>query len=180
MKKVIGFVGMPGSGKSTALNIAQNYGSIVVMGDVVREETLHKGLEINSENLGKTAKELRAQFGPEIVAQRCIEKVVKLTDTIIFIDGLRSISELNTFKKAFPIQIVAIHAPDHLRHEWLIKRGREDDSVAIDIIKNRDQREIQFGLLELIKVADYTLENLGSKSALEHACEELIKKILNE
>ena len=53
-KLVIGLAGMPGSGKSVVVDTARELGyDIVVMGDVVRQETLKRGLELTPQNVGK-------------------------------------------------------------------------------------------------------------------------------
>jgi len=39
-KVLIGFVGLPGSGKSTVLKAIEDLGIIVTMGDIIRNETL--------------------------------------------------------------------------------------------------------------------------------------------
>ena len=45
--KVIGFVGLPASGKTEAAKVAQELGiPIIRMGDVVREEVKRRGLDI--------------------------------------------------------------------------------------------------------------------------------------
>ncbi|MFZ2536174.1 AAA family ATPase, partial [Methanothrix sp.] len=52
--KIIGFVGLPGSGKGEASKIARELGlSVVVMGDVIRQEAARQGLEPTDQNLGR-------------------------------------------------------------------------------------------------------------------------------
>ncbi|MDD1759688.1 MAG: AAA family ATPase [Methanothrix sp.] len=47
--KIIGFVGLPGSGKSVASNVARDMGiEVLVMGDVIRQEAARLGLEPKS------------------------------------------------------------------------------------------------------------------------------------
>ena len=54
-KFVVGLTGMPGSGKSLVVKIAQELGyEVIVMGDVVRKEAKKRGIEPNLNNLGKT------------------------------------------------------------------------------------------------------------------------------
>jgi len=61
-KLVIGLAGMPGAGKSVVVSAAKEGGyGIFVMGDVVREETASRGLELNPQNVGKVMLELREQ-----------------------------------------------------------------------------------------------------------------------
>ncbi|MHC1593685.1 MAG: AAA family ATPase, partial [Methanotrichaceae archaeon] len=52
--KIVGFVGMPGSGKSVAADVARQMGiQVVVMGDVIRDEAARLGLEPCDQNLGR-------------------------------------------------------------------------------------------------------------------------------
>jgi dephospho-CoA kinase len=54
-KLVVGLAGMPGSGKSLVVNTARELGyDIVVMGDVIRQETLKRGLDLNPRMLEKS------------------------------------------------------------------------------------------------------------------------------
>lgn len=73
--QLIGIVGLPGAGKSTALEAVQNYGPIFIMGNVVREELVKRGIEYTSENLGNLSKQLRQEFGENVIAMKIIEKV---------------------------------------------------------------------------------------------------------
>ena len=53
-KLVIGVVGMPGAGKSLVVEVARKKGyAIVVMGDIVREETQKEGLALTQKTLEK-------------------------------------------------------------------------------------------------------------------------------
>ncbi len=68
--KVIGFCGLPGSGKSTVLKAIEDLGTIITMGDVIRNEANHRNIAPSDENLGKIALELRKNYGPEIIAEK--------------------------------------------------------------------------------------------------------------
>ncbi len=75
-KIVVGLAGMPGSGKSLVVDTARELGyAIVVMGDVIREETAKRGLELTPQNVGKVMLQLRADGGNTVVAQKCIPKI---------------------------------------------------------------------------------------------------------
>ena len=59
-KIVVGLAGMPGSGKSIVVETARAEGyAVVVMGDVIREETQKRGLKPTPNNIGKVMLELR-------------------------------------------------------------------------------------------------------------------------
>jgi len=69
-KVVIGVAGMPGAGKATVREMVQamDY-SVVVMGDVIREETKRRKLEPTPENIGCIMLKLREEEGPTVVAE---------------------------------------------------------------------------------------------------------------
>ena len=86
--KLIGVVGLIGSGKGTfADHVSKSYGyEKITYGDILRELTMEKGLDVKRENLIATRKETLEKYGDEyigrIVAQRIEgkEKVVNLGD----------------------------------------------------------------------------------------------------
>ena len=95
--KIIGFVGLPGSGKSVASDVAREMGfSVLVMGDVIRQEAAARGLEPSDENLGRVGTAIRATEGPEAVARRILKRAGK--ERIIVVDGLRSKAEADFFR----------------------------------------------------------------------------------
>ncbi|MFX0012705.1 MAG: AAA family ATPase, partial [Candidatus Hermodarchaeota archaeon] len=106
--KVIGFVGLPGSGKSEVLNAIKDLGVIITMGDVVRNEARERNIDPSDENLGKIAQELREAFGPEIIAKKCEKLIRNLDANVIFIDGLRSNAEVKLFRKSWKFPVIAV------------------------------------------------------------------------
>ncbi|HNT73008.1 MAG TPA: AAA family ATPase, partial [Methanothrix sp.] len=67
--KIVGFVGMPGSGKSAAAGVAREMNiPVVVMGDVIREEAARRGLPPTDRNLGAVGNDLRSKEGPDAIA----------------------------------------------------------------------------------------------------------------
>jgi dephospho-CoA kinase len=103
-KLVIGLTGMPGSGKSLVVEAAKKLGyAVVTMGDVIREETAKRGLELNPANVGKVMLELRAESGDQVIAKKCIPKILQTESPRVMVDGLRSYAEAEVFKAAFAI-----------------------------------------------------------------------------
>ena len=150
--KIIAFTGMPGSGKSEAVKIAKELGiQVIRMGDCVWEEVKRRGLELNDENVGRIADEMRKKHGMDIWAKRTLEKIDKSPDKIV-IDGIRNIEEMDFFREKLgkDFLLVAIHASPETRYKRLMDRKREDDNLTIDRIKNRDERELRWGIGVLI------------------------------
>jgi len=129
--KIIGFVGLPGSGKSVASDVARKMGlTVLVMGDIIRLEAARLGLQPNDESLGMVGNMLRAQDGPQAVARRILEKAKSTGEDTIIVDGLRSKAEADFLRAhSEEFHLVEIHAPGDSRLMWIMNRGRSDDPV---------------------------------------------------
>ncbi|GAB6134599.1 dephospho-CoA kinase [Thermococcus prieurii] len=178
--------GMPGSGKSRIVKEFEKRGfPSVSLGDIVREETVKRGLELTKENVAKVSIRLRQELGQNAVAKLAVEKVRALLEEspLVVIDGVRSLDEVGTFRGAFPgekIVIVAVHTPPKLRFERLKARGRHDDPQSWEDFEERDWKELRFGIGGVIAMADYMLINDGSKEEYEEKVETLIEDITRE
>jgi len=178
--KIVAFTGMPFSGKSEAVKIAKEQNIPVIrMGDMVWEETKCQGLEINDSNVGKIANDMRKTHGMDIWAQKTYEKIKTMKDVEkLVIDGVRNIEEVEFFEKNLgkDFVLVAVKVPDDLRHKRAMNRGREDDSMNIKKIKERDRRELGWGLEKVIDSADIKILNEGP---IEDFCEK-IKEVFKD
>ena len=97
--KIIGFVGLPGSGKGEASQIARLHGlAVVVMGDVIRQEAARQGLEPTDQNLGSIGNALRAAQGSDVVAKKTFERALATGKEVVVVDGLRSREEADFFR----------------------------------------------------------------------------------
>ena len=178
-KIVVGLAGMPGSGKSLFVDAAKDLGfTIVVMGDVIREETKKLGLELTPQNVGKVMLQLRADGGTAVVAQKCIPKINAQENNKILIDGLRSLYEVEAFKTHFAqFSIVAIHASPETRFTRLTDRRRSDDSNGWDAFRDRDMRELSVGLGNVIAVAEQMIVNDNKVETLKPKVAEALRRI---
>jgi len=178
VNRVIGFCGLPGSGKSTAIDAIRELGVIITMGDVIRNEAKKRGVETTDDNLGKIAKEMRENHGPKIVAEKCVELISDLNEEVIFIDGVRSFSEVNIFRKSWKFPLIAIILNDKSRFERLSERGRSDDPKKVDDLTERDERELGFGLEDVIKKADYKVSNDSTIEDLKRKVKKIVLAII--
>jgi dephospho-CoA kinase len=178
--------GMPGSGKSKIVKEFESRGfPSVSMGDIVREETVKRGLELTKENVAKVSIRLRQELGQNAVAKLAVEKVrelLKETDVVV-IDGVRSLDEVGTFRSAFPgerIVTIAVHTPPRQRFERLRARGRHDDPRSWEDFEERDWKELKFGIGNVMAMADYMLVNDGPHDDYVRRVRELVRTILAE
>jgi predicted RNA binding protein with dsRBD fold (UPF0201 family)/dephospho-CoA kinase len=177
--KVIAFVGMPGAGKSEASGVALEMGlPVIIMGDVLREEVKSRGLAPTDENTGAVANQLRKEEGMDAIAKRCIPKIEALGCRIVVIDGIRGIAEVETFKRAFGenFSLVKIDAPFELRLDRLRRRARSDDSGTEEWLRQRDERELSWGMGLAIDAAANSVVNLDPIEKFKDEIRSIIRK----
>ena len=178
--------GMPGSGKSKIVKEFERRGfPSVSMGDLVREETVKRGLELTKENVAKVSIRLRQELGQNAVAKLAVERVRELlkSNPLVVIDGVRSLDEVGTFRGAFPgeeIVIIAVHTSPHSRFERLKARGRHDDPKTWEEFEERDWKELKFGIGNVIAMADYMIVNDCDKGEYRRRVKALVGRILAE
>lgn len=177
--RIIAFVGMPASGKSVAGRVARDKGIHVInMGDVIREEVLRRGLEPTDANTGGVGTDLRENEGMDAVAKYCVPKINSSGTDMVVIDGVRGIAEIEFFKKEFgkDFTLVNINSPIRMRLERVKVRGRSDDMTNIDALRNRDERELGWGLGKAIQAADITIPNAAGIKKFKHSILELLEQ----
>jgi dephospho-CoA kinase len=179
--KIIAFTGMPFSGKSEAVKIARDQSiSVIRMGDMVWDEAKKRGLELSDKNVGFVANEMREKKGKDVWAKKTIEKIKEMKDSRhLVIDGIRNLEEVETFEKELgnDFVLVAVKVSDEIRYKRAMNRGREDDSQDIDLIKERDERELSWGLREVIESADIIISNEGTVEKFQEEIKEIFNKI---
>lgn len=158
--RIMGVSGLAGSGKSFVSELATKRGAIIVsMGDIIREEAKKRG-----ESTGETAENLRKEHGQYIVAELTVKKIKKLLDegltSSIVVEGIRSPHEVNLFKENFSdFIILSIFANQEIRFERIKARKREDDATNFDEFKIREDRELNFGIGDVVSLSDKIIIN---------------------
>jgi dephospho-CoA kinase len=178
-KLVLGVAGMPGSGKSLVVRVAKDMGyDVVVMGDVVRQEAQSRSLEPNAENIGRIMLELREKEGRTVMAKRCVPKIAEAKKDKVVVDGIRSLDEVEEFKKRFPkFSLVAICSSPETRFQRLYRRRRTDDAEDWEVFNERDARELRVGLGNAIAMADYTVVNEEALVAVKNRIRHVLGRV---
>lgn len=185
---VICLTGMPGAGKSTVANSLKDKGFLVItMGDVIREEALRLKLDLNDTNLGKLMVKLREESGPGAVAELVIRKIDPILvssgdrhTSVLIVDGIRSIAEVCVLKCVGHVRILAIHASTDIRFVHLKERRRTDAPLAQSDFMERERRELDVGISEVIALADEVIANNRlTIGQLEAAAFEIVAKWIN-
>ncbi len=170
---------MPGAGKSEVASAFHNAGiPLIIMGDVIRQETRNRGLETNPENTKKVMLELRELHGPGAVATRCLDGLCKHESDIIVIEGCRSIAEIDVFDDyAEEVIVVCVHTSPKIRYSRLQERNREDAPSNWEVFRERDIREVSVGLGAVIALSDIMLINEGTIDQIRKSSKELVEKL---
>ena len=103
--KIIAFVGMCGSGKSTAIEVLtkQNIPK-VYFGGVILNAIKEAGLEITPENEKRFREELRQKEGKDFIVNRVVKDTKSLIEAgqkRVVLDGLYSWTEYKILRKEF-------------------------------------------------------------------------------
>ena len=179
--KIIAFAGMPCSGKSEAVRIAEEMNIPVIrMGDMVWEEVTNRGLPLDEKHVGSIANQMREEFGKDIWAKKTLERISTIEKTeCIVIDGIRNVEEIETFKKQLgrDFVVIAVTASDETRQKRFLQRGREDDSSNVQDLGERDKRELGWGLGTVIASADIVVSNEGGIDEFRNEIKKLLDRI---
>ena len=161
LKKLLLITGMPGAGKSTIAEDTRDLGfDVIVMGDRIREETASRGLSISDANCGRVMEEIREEVGPSVIAKLSIPKILSSEKSLIAVDGVRSIAEVEEFKRSFPTtRLLAVLASPQRRYGLIQSRSREDRPFDEANFKSRDERELRVGVGEVMSIAEEVLLN---------------------
>ncbi len=183
MKKsavLLSIVGMPGSGKSTVAQIIKKRfgGCIFSTGDVIRDEIKRRGLKYMPENDRAVSKWFHTGREALLIGRLCA-KIKKCRSRIIVIEGLRAPVEPTIIRKNLKqsLTIISVSAPFAVRYrrELVRKRfGKETEKY----LRERDARELKYGLQKLIKSAQCKISNSGSMKALKAKTVKTIEKVL--
>jgi dephospho-CoA kinase len=99
------------------------------------------------------------------------------TDEVV-IDGVRNIEEVETFRRLLghDFVLVAIHASPSTRMARILTRRRADDATDETTFRQRDGRELSWGIGAVIALADLMIVNEGAVSDVKAA----VRHILSE
>lgn len=177
-KKVIAISGMPGAGKGVASAAAKQLGfDVLVLGDVIREETQRRGLDPTPQNIGAVMLQVRELEGSAAVAKRLLSKIEQCQSNVVIVEGVRSLQELTELKSKFEVITLVIHASPKTRFQRLLSRGRSDDPKTWDTFYERDNRELTVGLGPVIALADHLAVNENSITELQSTVKGILNKL---
>lgn len=180
--KIVAFVGMPGAGKSSAVDYITEKGfPKVYFGGVLYAAMREAGIEITPKSQEVFRREIREKEGNDFVVKRIVQQINDLVNAgqhRIIADGLYSWSEYKVMKHAFPgqVHLVAVIAPRNLRYRRL--ENRTERPFTREESEQRDWREIED--LEKggpIAIADHYVINDGNMEQLHDQVDRELRSV---
>jgi len=177
-RKVIGLVGPISSGKSLVASYLKSLGYVYFsLSDIVRRETIKRGLELTRKNLQDIGNSLREEKGGQILAEMTLDLITD--QELIVVDSIRNPQEIEFLKDNLEAKIIGITAPDELRLNWYLERAHErgEDGATVEDFNRANNRDLGIGehstgqqVERCLELSDFLVENLGSK-------EDILEKI---
>ena len=170
---IIGLTGTFGAGKDLAAQYLEQKGfEHYSTADVLREEARKEGLNTERETLRVFVNKLRQEKGDDYLAK---EATKRFKGDKIAVSALRSIGEIDYFKKRSDFTLIFVDAPIEIRYERIKDRARAgEEKISFEEFKEKEELEMSGQSSQRLDYskerADYIIENAG-------APEELYKKL---
>lgn len=184
MPKIVAVLGMPGSGKSEAIEylMGKYAWPKVYFGDVTFDEMKRRNLERNQANERLVREDLRNLHGDDYYAQEVIKKIEALGDApLVLVESLYSGDEYRVLKQHFHEQFytIAIHARPKLRHERLIHRPIRP--LTLQESEERDWAQLnRLSQGTPIALADFMIVNESELEVLQSKLDMAVEIITHE
>jgi dephospho-CoA kinase len=177
MQRVIGFTGLPRSGKDTAASyLMEKHGfkHFDLFGNVLRPMLEEKGLAASKANAVQLGRELREKEGMGAVAVHLMKIIKESEADKIVVTGFRSIEEVEELEKDFqPFYLIEVRADRETRFA-----RRSEETISPEDFEHREQTDLkEKGLAKVLEAAEFKMENNGTKEELFEQVEEFLKKI---
>ncbi len=180
--KIVAFVGLAGSGKSSAVDYLTEKGyPKIYFGGILYKAMEEAGIEITWESQQTFREEIREREGKDFIVKRDVKEARGLIDAgqkRIILDGLYTWSEYKILKHEFPgeITVIAIVTPKHLRKQRMA--NRPERPMTSEEVDQRDWAEIEN--IEKggpIAIADHFIHNEGSLEKLHAEIDKVLDHI---
>ena len=178
---VIGVAGLRAAGKSIVNEVAKEFGvNSVEMRSVVVEMMREKRIAITNRSLREFADELRKKEGYDVVARKVIEKIKRMNERALVVNGIRGYEELKRFREAFGDKfiLIGVFAPQKMRFGRVIKRNLPEDPKSWEEFVWADEKELGWGTADSFAFSDYMIVNAETKEEMREEVQKLLKKLL--
>lgn len=180
---ILGITGTSAAGKDTAALYLEKKGFIHhSCSDILREELKKRSLEESIDNLANLGNELRAKFGPGILGERILKKIIENKEKRAVVTSIRHPDEAKALKKSKKFFLIAIDAPIKIRYQRIQSRQRAGDQISFEEFKNEEKAQMQgkgpqIQLLKCMEMADFKIINKKSLDEFYQKIDDILKKV---
>jgi len=130
------------------------------LSDVVRDEATRRGLDHTRDSLIRIGVELRTEGGPGALARRILPSLGRRG----VVDSIRNPGEVEVLRTLDRFVLLGIDAPQALRFERSVRRGRLGDGSTLEEFARKEERENSTTvagqqLLATLALADRVIRN---------------------
>jgi dephospho-CoA kinase len=173
-KLIIGLVGPLASGKGTVKKyLVEKYkAQDCRFSSILRDVLTRINVDTTRINLQNVSTVLRQNFGEDVLAKAIANDAKNFDADIIVVDGVRRMADIKYLKKLLGFILVAVDAEPKERYKRMVARNENkgDNEKTFDDFLKDHQAESELEIPEVMKNADYYLENIGS---MEDLCEKV-------
>ncbi|BCS90721.1 MAG: dephospho-CoA kinase [Candidatus Micrarchaeota archaeon] len=180
-KVALFFTGMPGSGKSTAAEILNDYGfKTFELRWIVEREMNKNNINIDTKSIRDFSKSIREKYGNAAVVLIGRDMIIDFAsnNNRIAFGGLRSFdeySEIKSLLKDFRSLLIAIEADPEIRFKRSLSVNKIDKPRTLEEFLEREKAETNFGIIDAMKRADIHITN--NYDSIEDFKKELIDRL---
>ncbi len=179
---IVGIVGMPGSGKTTAASFFKELGCAVIrFGDITEEILKERGLEVNEKNERMIREQIRKEYGMDAYAKLNKNKIDGFLSEgkVVVIDGLYSWEEYLYMRENYGDRFVVLHVYASPRTRYKRLKNRPVRPLSEEEAWERDKAEIEkLNKAGPIAMADYVIINENAIDTLKGKVEEFFKNVV--
>jgi dCMP deaminase len=177
---IIGLTGTNGAGKTAVAEYlkSKNF-QFYSLSDEIREELAGQGKEATRANLIEAGNQLRAEYGPAVLAERI--KARLRPDWNYVIDSIRNPYEVRALRAARDFRLLHVDAPVELRYDRVRQRGGARTPASFEEFVELERQELASAnpanqqLRATYELADLTVSNGGTLGELESQLDQIVR-----
>ena len=179
-RKVIGAVGLNGSGKDALIQyLGARCGlTVLSLGDVARELAHLEGVTYSRDKLHEVSQKYIEKYGEDFFVKVLIEEIDNKLLTKVGVTGIRTSTDVAALRQHFGAGFLLIHVKvdnPELRFARLQQRGEARDPRHYEdfLAQEKTERDL-FRLDEAIQQADVTISNDGALEEFHREIDQLM------